>query len=132
VLIGGALIELGKLRNARSQLEQAIATAEPAGYGRLKCLALSNLAKLAFLLDRHGECENHALRSNRIAREVEFEPVLFRNSWYLRRIALIRGDERAARALERTLVLHLGKMAPSMAEARALREELAASGGENA
>jgi len=131
VLAGGALIELGKLRNARSQLERALAVAEPAGYGRLKCLASSNLAKLAFLLDRHGECENHALRSNRIARELEFEPVLFRNSWYLRRIALMRGNERATRSLERTLLLHLGKMAPSMAEARALREELTAGRGES-
>ena len=63
---------------------------------------------------------------------MEFEPVLFRNSWYLRRIALTRADERAARSLERTLLLHLGKMPPSMVEARALREELAVDHRESA
>jgi transcriptional regulator with XRE-family HTH domain len=131
ILVGGALAELGKLRTARAQLDRGLAEAESAGYGRLKCLALSNLTKVDFLRRRYREAENHALRSNQIARDVDFEPVLFRNSWYLRQIALDRSDPRAVKSFERALVMHVGKMPPSMPEARAFRAELTARRGED-
>lgn len=124
ILVGGTLIELDKHRTARQQLERALTVAGRAGYGRLKSLALSNLAKLTFRAGRHHEAENFALRSNRIARDLEYEPVLFRNTWYLREIALARSDSRAAGVFEHTLLLYLNKAPGSMPEAREFRERL--------
>jgi tetratricopeptide (TPR) repeat protein len=124
VLCGGALIELGKPRTARAQLQKALTEARRGGYGRLECLALSNLVKLAWGAGRMEEAENHARRSNRIARQLSFEPVLFRNAWYQRRIALARGDAARARGLERTLLLHLEKLPGMIPEVRCFREEL--------
>jgi tetratricopeptide (TPR) repeat protein len=124
VLCGGALIELGKPRTGRAQLQKALTEARRAGYRRLECLALSNLVKLAWGAGRMDEAETQARRSNRIARELSFEPVLFRNAWYQRRIALENGDAARARGLERTLVLHLEKLPGMIPEVRHFREEL--------
>lgn len=124
ILVGGELIELGKYRSAKKQLERALAAADRSGYGRLKCLALSNLTKASFLTGAHGEAENFALRSNQIARELDYEPVLFRNSWYLRELAVKRGDERVVKSFERTMLLCLSKVPEGMPEARAFRAAL--------
>jgi tetratricopeptide (TPR) repeat protein len=124
VLLGGTLVELGKYRHAREQLEQALSIADSSGYARLKCLALSNLTKLTFRLGHHSESEGFAVRSNRLARPLEYDTVIFRNTWYLHEIAIARGDERAAKSFERPLLMYLTRMPDSMPEAQECRNAL--------
>lgn len=122
-----ALMEARKDAQAESMLERALTVAEPAGYDRQKALALSHLAVLRYRRGDFAGAETLALRSNAVARSREFLAVVFRNCYYLWRIALDRGDGPAARAHERTLRSYVGRLEEHLPEAEAFRAHL--SGG---
>lgn len=108
--LASALIELGDLDEARDHLQQALKTAEESGYDRQRAFALSHLALLAYRDDDLETAEAHCLRSNRLARSREYISILFRNCFYLWRIAQSRRDEAGIRTNERTLRTYVSRV----------------------
>ena len=60
-----------------------------------------------------------------LARPLEHVQVVFRNCFYLWRIAELRGDSAAAKANERTLRSMIGRMDDQLSEAQEFRQYLA-------
>jgi tetratricopeptide (TPR) repeat protein len=108
--LAAALIELGKHDDARFHLQKALSTAEKAGYDRQRAFALSHLALLAYRGGDLETAESHCLRSNRLARPREYVSILFRNCFYLWRIAQSRRDEAGVKTNERTLRTYLARV----------------------
>ena len=102
-----------------------LSRAESSGYDRFKALALGHLALLRFRQDDLAAAESFALRSNTIARPTEFASLVFRNCFYLWRIAQTRGDEAGVRANERTLRVYVHRVEEHMPEAARFRSHLA-------
>ncbi len=126
--LGGALMEAGDADAARRCLEDGLQEAESAGYDRLRAVALSLLVILAFLAGDHVAAEAYALRSNAIARPREYLPIVFRNCYYLWKIAQSRNDEAGVKTNERTLRAYVGRIEEQMPEVEAFRSHV--SGGE--
>ena len=121
VNLAGAMISASRFSAARAQLEAAILVAESSGYERLHALALSHMAKLSYLTEDFEGCEAWAIRSNTLARAREFASVVFRNCYYLWKVAIARGDLTAARLNERTLRSLSAKMSDSLEELEEFR-----------
>lgn len=125
VNLSQCLIEQGEPGKARAHLRQALRAAEAAGYDRQTALALSHMVVACYRMGEHGSAEAYALRSNTIARPREYFTIIFRNCYYLREIAVDRGDETAIRSNERSLKAYLGRVEPDMPEAIQYRARLA-------
>lgn len=123
------LIEQGEHAAAREQLEAALLVAEASGYDRLRAFAMSHLAILAYRQDDMGAAESWAIRSNSIARPREFVTLVFRNCYYLMKIADNNGDETGVNSNLRTLRALLSKVDDNLPEAEAFRA--AKVGGES-
>jgi tetratricopeptide (TPR) repeat protein len=128
VNLGAVLMEAGDTDAARRCLEEGLQEAETSGYDRLRAVALSSLTTLSYLAGDHAAAEAHALRSNAIARPREYLPIVFRNCYYLWKIAQARNDEAGVRTNERTLRAYVGRIEEQMPEVEAFRSH--ASGGE--
>ena len=115
--LAATLIELKRHAEARKLLKQVSQTAEKAGYDRQYAFAISHLALLAFREDDLDTAEAYCLRSNRLARPREYVSILFRNCFYLWRIAKQRRDDAGVRTNERTLRKHLTRMDDHVPEA---------------
>lgn len=126
--LGGALTEAGDAEAARRCLDDALREAESSGYDRLRAVALSLFVILAYLAGDHAGAEGYALRSNAIARPREYLPIVFRNCFYLWKIAQARNDDAGVRTNERTLRAYVGRIEEQMPEVEAFRSH--ASGGE--
>lgn len=124
VNLGQVLIELENKAKALSMLRAALKVAEEAGYDRLQALALSHLGALAFQEHDFVGAETYLLRSNSIARTREYLSLVFRNCYYLWKIAGERGDQTAVKANERTLRTYLGRVDPDLTEVVAFRTSL--------
>jgi transcriptional regulator with XRE-family HTH domain len=125
VNMASALIEKEQHQSAREQLDAALLVAESSGYDRLRALAMSNLALLAYRQGDPGSAETWAIRSNAIARSREFATLVFRNCFYLMKIARDAGDSPGVKANERTLRSLLGSIDDNLPEAREFREAVA-------
>jgi tetratricopeptide (TPR) repeat protein len=123
-----ALIEAGRHDEARKHLAVARRQAEDKGYDRQLAHALSNLGLLAYRENELELAESHCLRSNSLARPREFVNLVFRNCYYLWRIALSKEDRAAVHSNERSLRTYLSRVDEQLPEARAFRAHLA--GGE--
>jgi tetratricopeptide (TPR) repeat protein len=119
-----ALIELGETTRARILLRQTLAEAEAGGYERQSALALSNLALLHFSTGDLSAAETYCIRSNTIARPREFLSVVFRNCYYLWKVALELGDQAAATAHEKTLKTYVSRIEESFTELELYRAYL--------
>jgi len=128
VNLGGVLMDAGDAEAARRYLEEGLTEAESAGYDRLRAVALSLFVILAYLSGDHSAAEAYALRSNAIARPREYLPIVFRNCYYLWKIAHARNDAAGVRTNERTLRAYVGRIEEQMPEVEAYRSH--ASGGE--
>ena len=122
--LGQTLILAGDPEKALPYLRTASKTAEQAGYDRLRALALSHLAVVHYQRGETEAAEAYAVRSNTIARSREFLTLIFRNCFYLRKIAQRRGDSAAAGLNERTLRAYLNKIDPELPELIEYRAEL--------
>jgi hypothetical protein len=107
----------------------ALEEAERAGFDRQRALALSNLGLLSYKQGDHAATEAYCIRSNSIARPREYVQVLFRNCYYLWRIAEKRGDQPSQKANLRTLKAYLGRLEERLPEAESFRKSLG-DGGE--
>ncbi len=114
--LAAAYLEQGKTKAARRFLDEVIQHSEKHGYERHLAFALSDKAVIAWREADLEGCEAFALRSNRIARAHEFATVVFRNCFYLWRVAEAREDAGACRLNERTLKAYLGRAEPSLPE----------------
>ena len=128
VNLGGVLMDAGDAGASRRYLEEGLKEAESAGYDRLRAVALSLFVILAYLSGDHSAAEAYALRSNAIARPREYLPIVFRNCYYLWKIAHARNDAAGVRTNERTLRAYVGRIEEQMPEVEAYRSH--ASGGE--
>jgi tetratricopeptide (TPR) repeat protein len=126
--LGLVLIEAGDPKAARERLESALREAEASGYDRLRALALSHLAVLSFDGKDLEATEAFALRSNAIARPREYLSLVFRNCFYLWKVAIARVDEAGTKLNERTLRVYLSRLEEDFPEAQAFRAHL--TGGE--
>lgn len=126
--LSSAFMEVGDSREAISQIEEALTLAEASGYDRQKALGLSNLAVLAYRKGDLAAAEAYALRSNAVARPSDYLSVIFRNCYYLWKVAQSRGDEPAVKSNERTLRTYVTRVDESLPEAQAFRKLLEGGG----
>ncbi len=122
-----ALIQTGHPQEAKRQLVRIVERSRRQGWDRLAALALSNLALIAYTAGDHRAAESFCLQSNTIARSRDYMTVVFRNCFYLWKIARERGDDAAARTNFRTLKTYLGRLVDALPEADAFRAHLARS-----
>ena len=123
--LASALIEKVQPGQARQRLRQALEEAEQHGYDRLIALALSNLGLIAYREDDLAAAESYCLRSNALARPREYLTVVFRNCYYLWKIADRSGDEAGAVTHERALRRYAGRIEESIPELECYRAHLA-------
>jgi len=122
--LAAALIELGSRSRAREILGQALRQAEGAGFDRQQAYALSHLAALSFKESDLDSAEAYGLRSNSIARPREYQSLLWRNCYYLWKIARSRNDDAAANSNERTLRTYLNRAEGYMPEVEDFKSHL--------
>jgi tetratricopeptide (TPR) repeat protein len=123
--LASTLIELGETNQAKHHLRQALAESEAGGYDRLTALALSNFGLIAFREADPAATESYCIRSNALARPREYLAVVFRNCYYLWRVAVDAGDEAGARSHERALKRYAGRLEETIPELERYRAYLA-------
>jgi len=124
LVLGEALLELGRFDEAEAAVRAELARAEQSGYERQHALALNHLAVLSFRRGNVNQAETFALKSNAIARAIEYHALVFRNCFYLWEIAKQRGDVAATKLNERTLRSYLGRIESKLPEAERFREHI--------
>jgi tetratricopeptide (TPR) repeat protein len=122
--LGQTLILAEQHDKALPYLHTALQNAEQSGYDRLRALASSHLAVVHYGRGELQSAETYALRSNSIARTREFLSLMFRNCFYLRAMAMQRGDVGAVAVNERTLKTYLNRVDPDLPELVEYRAEL--------
>ena len=95
--------DCARLDSARDMLEALLLVLEAGQHERLRAQALSHLAVIHFRNKKLDAAEGFAIKSNAIARPREYTAIVFRNCFYLWKIAKSRGDDGAVRLNERTL-----------------------------
>ena len=123
--LGLVLFETGDAAAAKEHLEASLRVAEASGYDRLRAVAMSHLAMLAHESKDYATAEAMALRSNAIARPREYLSLVFRNCFYLWKVAAAKRDEAAVKLNERTLRVFLSRLEEDLPEAIAFRKHLA-------
>lgn len=128
VNLASALVEAGARGRAVSHLRTVLKQAESAGYDRLRVVALSTLGQIAYLDNDPEKAEAYCLRSNAIARPREYVSVMFRNCFYLWKIALERRDRPNVKANEATLRTYLSRADDYLPEVQEFRAHLEGGG----
>lgn len=123
--LASVLISKGEQARARTLLGEVLIQAEREGYEHITALALSDLAAVSWDLGDPETTETNALRSNVISREREYLSIVFRNCYYLWRVAMNRNDRAGVTANERTLRAYLSRLSESMPEIDEFRAYLA-------
>jgi len=108
--------DCARLDSARDMLEALLLVLEAGQHERLRAQAMSQLAVIHFRNHRLDAAEGFAIKSNSIARPREYHAIVFRNCFYLWRIAKVRGDDGAVRLNERTLRSYLARIEESLPE----------------
>ena len=105
-----ALSDSGANAQARDTIVRVIESLESGSLSRLRAIAYAVRAKIEFRDEKIESAEKWATKSNLIARQIEVLPVVFRNCFYLWKIALAKGDAAAVRLNERTLRSLVGRI----------------------
>lgn len=108
--------ECDHLDSARQTVETLLVALEAGRHERLRALALSQLVVIDYRSKRLEAAEGFAIKSNGIARPLEYHLVVFRNCFYLWQIAKARGDAGAVRLNERTLKSYLARIEETLPE----------------
>jgi transcriptional regulator with XRE-family HTH domain len=117
-----ARCETKDFAGARADITKVVASLEAGSFERLRAIALSVLAKIEYSAGRLEAADKLAVKSNLIARQIEHSALVFKNCYYLWRIAQARGDNAAVRLNERTLKSYLGRIEGDDPEVEAFRE----------
>ena len=108
--------DCARLDSARDMLEALLLVLEAGQHERLRAQALSHLGVIHFRNKKLDAAEGFAIKSNAIARPREYTAIVFRNCFYLWKIAKSRGDDGAVRLNERTLKSYLARIEESLPE----------------
>jgi tetratricopeptide (TPR) repeat protein len=108
--------DCARLDSARDMLESLLLGLEAGQHERLRAQALSHLGVIHFKNGRLEAAEGFAIKSNSIARPREYHAIVFRNCFYLWKIAKSRDDDGAVRLNERTLRSYLARIEESLPE----------------
>ena len=119
--IAVAQTECGRFDLARELLDSLLLALEAGQHERLRALTLCTLALVHFKSGRIENAEGAALKSNAIARPREYHVIVFRNCYYLWRIAQARDDVGSIRLNERTLRSYLPRVETSIPELEEFR-----------
>jgi len=111
-----AQTDSGLLDAARDGVESLLLSLEAGQHNRLRALAFSQLAVIQFNSARLEAAERCAIQSNAIARPREYHGIVFRNCFYLWKIAKARDDSSATRLNERTLRSYIPRIEESIPE----------------
>ena len=113
--------DCARFESARGMLESLLPDLEAGQHERLRAKAFSLLGSIHFRNGKLDTAEGYAIKSNAIARPREYHPVVFRNGFYLWKIAAARGDDGAVRLNERTLRSYLARIEESVPELEEFR-----------
>lgn len=119
-----ALGEAGSTEEARQVLVSVLTDMEAGSFERLRAIALCVSSKIEYRTGNLDEADRLAVKSNLIARRIEHPALVFKNCFYLWRIAQARGDQAAMRLNERTLRSYLGRIEGGDAEVEEFRGTL--------
>ena len=108
--------DCARLDSARGMLESLLLVLEAGQHERLRAQALSQLGVIHFKNGGLEAAEGFAIKSNSIARPREYHAIVFRNCFYLWKIAKTRKDDGAIRLNERTLRSYLARIEESLPE----------------
>jgi transcriptional regulator with XRE-family HTH domain len=125
LMLSQALIETERYGDASTAIQAELVVAEQQGFQKLRSIGLSHLCLLEYRRGDFRAAEAHANRSNLIARQLEILQVVFRNSFYLWKIARGRDDSPGAKTFERSLRALLGRIESQLPESEQFREFLA-------
>ncbi|GEM_PF-4378047 len=89
---------------------------EKNGYEKLTALVLSDLAYIAWEKQEFDKAEAYCRKSNEFARPREYIDLIFRNCFYLWRIAESNGNKQSAKINLRTLRTYQGRVHDSLDE----------------
>jgi hypothetical protein len=106
-------------------LEALLLALEAGQHERLRAQALSQLGVVHFRNGQFDAAEAAAIKSNAIARPHEYHAIVFRNCFYLWKIAKSIGDEGAVRLNERTLKSYAARIEESLPELEEFRRIIA-------
>ncbi|MCP3979255.1 MAG: helix-turn-helix domain-containing protein [bacterium] len=112
------LIELRDIATARRLVGEALREAERNGFERQEACALSTQAVIAFREGNLAATRTACVRSNTIAKPRQYYKIAFRNTYFLWKIDLGRGDSTAAKASEKDLKLLLSRIEDPSDEVR--------------
>lgn len=110
VNLAEALGDCGDIEEARAVLAGVLRELDPTAFDRLRALALTACAKIEFLAGNFDEADRFAAKSNLTARRIEHTALIFKNCFYLWRVAQAKQDLTAVRLNERTLRSYLGRI----------------------
>jgi transcriptional regulator with XRE-family HTH domain len=105
-----ALGDIGDLTEARAIIGDVLRDLDPTAFERLRAMAYTAWAKIEFLAGNLDEADRLAAKSNLTARRVEHTALIFKNCFYLWRVAQAKQDLTAIRLNERTLRSYLGRI----------------------
>ncbi len=111
----------GGLDSAQHMIESLLRDLEAGHHERLRAWAFSQLGVIAFRQNRLNAVEAHAIASNAIARPREYHDIVFRNCFYLWKIAKERNDDGGVRLNERTLKSYLARIEETLPEIEEFR-----------
>ncbi len=120
--IAVAEFECARLDTSRQMLESLLLLLEAGQHERLRALAISQLCLIHFRNGQLDAAEAAAIKSNAIARPREYRTIVFRNCFYLWKIAKTRHDDGAARLNERTLRSYMVRVEESLPELDEFRQ----------
>jgi transcriptional regulator with XRE-family HTH domain/predicted negative regulator of RcsB-dependent stress response len=120
--IAVAEADCGRFDNSRQMLESLLLLLEAGQHERLRALALSQMCVCQFRTGKLDAAESAAIKSNAIGRPREYNTIVFRNCFYLWKIAKTRNDDGAARLNERTLKSYVARVEESLPELDEFRQ----------
>ena len=117
------LIDRDQPRAALHYLTRAIKTGESGRFQGLLTLAYSHLALVHFKMDQFEAAERCALKSNNLGRELGYNSTIFRNCYYLWKLAEKRGDRASAVSHEHNLRSLINRVPQDVKEVERYRHE---------
>ncbi len=114
--LAAVYLEKECFRKSRELLLQVLKQAEREGYDKQLALALGDLAVIAWKAGEDRKVETYCRRSNRIARSREYTDLVFRNCYYLWKLAERTGNDAGVRSNLRTLRSCHPRVNPTLSE----------------
>ena len=122
-----ALIRIGKAGEARRILVDVVEVAKRHEYDRCLALAYGNLGWICYQERDLERAENYCIQSNMLARARGYRSVVFRNCYYLWKIAAAKGDSAGERTNLKTLKTLLNRINEIIPEVSLFRSEIKGS-----